>query len=168
MIIREKHCVCRCPLKSFYSYPFREVTFDLSRDHCARILLFSRRGPLRDSTGDRGIGLNMNYSIIFTEISFSPETSILLQIIQIIHMTFGIIPESKSQMSYELFGLFVTESTYFHSPLCKGGKPWLCLISTGGQIFLTILIIYLYFVLTNIIKCLGKLIWCYSGVPVIK
>ena len=87
----------------------------------------------------------MNYSIIFTEISFSPETSILLQIIQIIHMTFGIIPESdrkgravcqfwlqggkhdvtptdknylqarvkiKSQMSYELFGLFVTE---YHS-----------------------------------------------------
>ena len=39
----------------------------------------------------------MNYSIIFTEISFSPETSILLQIIQIIHMTFGIIPESDSK-----------------------------------------------------------------------
>ena len=36
----------------------------------------------------------MNYLIIFTEISFSPETSILLQIIQIIHMTVGIIPES--------------------------------------------------------------------------
>ena len=54
----------------------------------------SRRGPLRDSTEDRRIGLNMNYSIIFTEISFSPETSILLQIIQIIHMTVGIIPES--------------------------------------------------------------------------
>ena len=36
----------------------------------------------------------MNYSIIFTEISFSPETSILLQIIQIIHLTVGIIPES--------------------------------------------------------------------------
>ena len=35
----------------------------------------------------------MNYSIIFTEISFSPETSILLQIIQIIHMTFWIMPE---------------------------------------------------------------------------
>ena len=97
MIIREKHCVCRCPLKSFYGYPFREVTFDLSRDHCARVLLFSRRGPLRDSTGDRRIGLNMNYSIIFTEISFSPETSLLLQIIQIIHMTFGIIPESDSK-----------------------------------------------------------------------
>ena len=54
----------------------------------------SRGGPLRDSTEDRRIGLNMNYSIIFTEISFSPETSILLQIIQIIHMTVGIIPES--------------------------------------------------------------------------
>ena len=36
----------------------------------------------------------MNYSIIFTEISFSPETSILLQII---HITFGIIPESDSE-----------------------------------------------------------------------
>ena len=33
----------------------------------------------------------MNYLIIFTEISFSPETSILLQII---HMTVGIISES--------------------------------------------------------------------------
>ena len=85
------------PNQVLYGYPFREVTFDLSRDHCARVLLFSRRGPLRDSTGDRRIGLNMNYSIIFTEISFSPETSILLQIIQIIHMTFGIIPESDSK-----------------------------------------------------------------------
>ena len=85
------------PFEVLYGYPFREVTFDLSRDHCARILLFSRRGPLRDSTGDRRIGLNMNYSIIFTEISFSPETSILLQIIQIIHMTTGIIPESDSK-----------------------------------------------------------------------
>ena len=35
----------------------------------------------------------MNYSIIFTEISFYPETSILLQIIQIIHKTFWIMPE---------------------------------------------------------------------------
>ena len=85
------------PFEVLYGYPFREVTFDLSHDHCARVLLFSRRGPLRDSTGDRRIGLNMNYSIIFTEISFSPETSILLQIIQIIHMTFGIIPESDSK-----------------------------------------------------------------------
>ena len=85
------------PFEVLYGYPFREVTFYLSRDHCACILLFSRRGPLRDSTGDRRIGLNMNYSIIFTEISFSPETSILLQIIQIIHMTFGIISESDSK-----------------------------------------------------------------------
>ena len=34
------------------------------------------------------VGLNMNYSIIFTEISFYPETSILLQIIQIIHYSY--------------------------------------------------------------------------------
>ena len=33
----------------------------------------------------------MNYSIIFTEISFSPETSILLQMIRIIPMTIWII-----------------------------------------------------------------------------
>ena len=35
----------------------------------------------------------MYYAIIFTEISFYPETSILLQIIQIIHLTYRIIPE---------------------------------------------------------------------------
>ena len=35
----------------------------------------------------------MNYSIIFTEISFYPETSILLQIIPIIHMIFQMKPE---------------------------------------------------------------------------
>ena len=40
-----------------------------------------------------GTGLYMNYSIIFIEISFYPETSILLQIIRIIHMTFQIMPE---------------------------------------------------------------------------
>ena len=39
----------------------------------------------------------MNYSIIFTEISFYPETSILLQIIRIIHMTIWIIPESDRE-----------------------------------------------------------------------
>ena len=44
-----------------------------------------------DLTG--GTGLNMNYSIIFTEISFYPETSILLQMIGIIHMTNWIKPE---------------------------------------------------------------------------
>ena len=44
-----------------------------------------KQDGLRGSTG-----LYMSYSIIFTEISFYPETSILLQIIQIIHMTFWI------------------------------------------------------------------------------
>ena len=39
----------------------------------------------------------MNYSIIFTEISFYPETSIQLQIIRIIHMTIWIIPESDRE-----------------------------------------------------------------------
>ena len=39
----------------------------------------------------------MNYSIIFTEISFYPETSILLQIIRTIHVTSGIIPESDRE-----------------------------------------------------------------------
>ena len=82
------------PLKSFTATP--PPRRYLSRDHSRMLILPapSRRGPLRDSTEDRRIGLNMNYSIIFTEISFSPETSILLQIIQIIHMTVGIMPES--------------------------------------------------------------------------
>ena len=46
---------------------------------------------------DRRIGLNMNNSNIFTEISFFPETSILLQIIRIIHMTIWIIPNLGGQ-----------------------------------------------------------------------
>ena len=74
------------PLKSFTATP-REVAC-----HVTTLPASSRRGPLRDSTEDRRIGLNMNYSIIFSEISFSPETSILLQIIQIIHTTFWIMP----------------------------------------------------------------------------
>ena len=79
------------PLKSFTATP-REVACHVTtraRSHPAS----SRRGPLKDSTENRRIGLNMNYSIIFTEISFSPQTSILLQIIQIIHMTNQIMPE---------------------------------------------------------------------------
>ena len=81
------------PFEVLHSYPARS---SLSRDHSHTLTLPapSRQGPLRDSTEDRRIGLNMNYSIIFTEISFSPETSILLQIIQIIRMTVGIMPES--------------------------------------------------------------------------
>ena len=64
-----------CPLNSFTAAP-REVACHLITR--ARSLSLLLRGPLRDSTEDRLIGLNMNYSIIFTEISFSPETSILL------------------------------------------------------------------------------------------
>ena len=84
------------PFQVLHGYPQRS---SLSRDHSRTLNppAPSRRGPLRDSTEDRQIGLNMNYSIIFTEISFSPETSILLQIIQIIHMTVGIIPESDRE-----------------------------------------------------------------------
>ena len=37
--------------------------------------------PQRQARLTGGTGLYMNYSIIFTEISFYPETSILLQII---------------------------------------------------------------------------------------
>ena len=80
------------PFEVLHGYPPRSC---LSCDHSRTLTLpaSSRRGPLRDSTEDRRIGLNMNYSIIFTEISFSPETSTLLQIIQIIHMTLWIMPE---------------------------------------------------------------------------
>ena len=46
--------------------------------------------PQRQARLTGGTGLYMNYSIIFTEISFDPETSILLQII---HVTFRIMPE---------------------------------------------------------------------------
>ena len=84
-----------CPLKSFTATP-REVACHVTTRAHSRPAS-SRRGPLRDSTEDRRIGLNMNYLIIFTEISFSPETSILLQIIQIIHMTTGIMPESDRE-----------------------------------------------------------------------
>ena len=80
------------PFKSFTATPCEVACHVTTRAH-ASSCSFEARAP-RDRTEDRRIGLNMNYSIIFTEISFSPETSILLQIIQIIHMTVGIIPES--------------------------------------------------------------------------
>ena len=73
------------PLKSFTATP-REVACHMTTYAGPAP---SRPGPLTDSTEDRRIGQNMNYSIIFTEISFSPETSILLQII---HMTIGTGP----------------------------------------------------------------------------
>ena len=58
-------------------------------------LFYEQKGitPQRQARLIGGTGLYMNYSIILTEISFYPETSILLQIIRIIHMTFWIIPE---------------------------------------------------------------------------
>ena len=56
--------------------------------HCRKELMPQRQARL---TG--GTGLYMNYSIIFTEICFYPETSILLQIVRIIYMTFRIMPE---------------------------------------------------------------------------
>ena len=58
-------------------------------------LFYEQKGttPQRQARLTGGTGLYMNYSIIFTEISFYSETSILLQIIRIILMTFQIIPE---------------------------------------------------------------------------
>ena len=92
------------PFQVLHGYPLRS---SLSCDNSRALNLPapSRRGPLRDSTEDRRKGLNMNYLIIFTEIIFSPETSILLQIIQIIHMTVGIIPESdrKGRAVYQFW-----------------------------------------------------------------
>ena len=59
------------PFKSFMATPGPRSS--LSREHPRTLTLPapSRQGPLRDSTEDRRIGLNMNYSIIFTEISYS-------------------------------------------------------------------------------------------------
>ena len=65
-----------CDPKRVFSFPRAEGTM-----------------PQRQARLTGGTGLYMNYSIIFTQISFYPETSILLQIIRIIHMTFRIMPE---------------------------------------------------------------------------
>ena len=43
------------PFEVLYGYPFREVTFDLSLDHCARILLFRGEGPLETVLATFGI-----------------------------------------------------------------------------------------------------------------
>ena len=64
------------PFKSFTATPREEACHVTTRTRALPAPL--RRGPHRDSTEDRRKGLNMNYSIIFTEINFSPETSILL------------------------------------------------------------------------------------------
>ena len=56
-----------------------------------------RPRPQRQDGLTGGTGLNTNYSIIFTEISFYPETSIVLQIIRIISMTFWVEPECERE-----------------------------------------------------------------------
>ena len=101
------------PLKSFTATP-REVAC-----HHAHTLAPSRPGPLGDSTEDRRIGLHMNYSIIFTEISFSPETAILLHIIQIIYMTLGIMPESDRKREGSLSVLAPRRQTQCVTPTDK-------------------------------------------------
>ena len=75
--------------------PLNPSRLDLPCDF-KHAISFPRTGKVYASETDRltgGTGLYMNYSIIFTEISFYMETSILLQIIRIIYMTIRIIPE---------------------------------------------------------------------------
>ena len=66
------------------------IRLDLScdLDHAASFPRAGRPKPQRQDRLTGSSGLYMNYSMIFTEISFYPETSFLLQIIRIIHMTF--------------------------------------------------------------------------------
>ena len=52
-----------------------------------------RPKPQRQDRLTGSTGLYMNYSIIFIEISFYPEISILSQIVQIFFTTYRIIPE---------------------------------------------------------------------------
>ena len=52
-----------------------------------------RPKPQRQDRLTGSTGLYMNYSIIFIEISFYPEISILSQIVQIFHTTYRIIQE---------------------------------------------------------------------------
>ena len=80
--------VHRCEISTYSRH-------DLSRDpkHAISLSPSRRPKPQRQNGLTGGTGLNMNYSIIFTEISFYSETSILLQIIGIIHMTNQMKPE---------------------------------------------------------------------------
>ena len=92
---KENHA-CRHSLK-FRSTPSE---LNLSRDHACTSCFFQDEGqPQRQDWLTGGAGLNMNYSIIFTKISFYSETSILLQIIfQIIYMTIWIMPEFEFRL----------------------------------------------------------------------
>ena len=64
---------------SFYSRYDLESAISLSPSR--------RTKPQRQDGLTGGTGFNINYSIILTEISFYPESSILLQIVRKIHMT---------------------------------------------------------------------------------
>ena len=72
----------------FGTTPLPDLTCH-SPDHVCLFLFL----PQRQDRLTGGTGLNTNYSIIFTEISFYPETSIVLQIIPIISMKFWVEPE---------------------------------------------------------------------------
>ena len=88
------NCVCRHPVK-FEAFP---CELDLSCDHACTYCFFEDEGqPQRQNWLTACVGLNMNYSIIFTEISFYPETSILLQIIRIIHITIWFVQNSTEK-----------------------------------------------------------------------
>ena len=90
------NCVCQ-PQVSFTATPAKLPVTRLRR----LVLLLQRKDTSGIELTDRRIGLNMNYSIIFTEITFSRETSILfeiIKIIRIIHMTIWIIPESDRDL----------------------------------------------------------------------
>ena len=81
-------------LPTLFKFESTPGELDLSRDHACTSSFFDNESqPQRQDWLTGGARLNMNYSIIFTDISFYPETSILLQIIRIIHMTIWIISE---------------------------------------------------------------------------
>ena len=83
------NCACRRPVK-FEASPVNSSCHVTTHGLPASL----RRGPpQRQDWLTGGTGLKMNYSIMFTEVSFCPEISILLQIIRIIHVTIWIMPE---------------------------------------------------------------------------
>ena len=86
------------------------------------VLLLRGKDTSEGELTDRRIGLNMNYSIIFTEISLSPENSILLQIIRIIHMTIWIILESDRK-GRAVCQIWLQGGIYNETPTDKRTRP---------------------------------------------
>ena len=82
--LREEHMVASAPSSEL---PLFALGLSCDLVPTFPFLLSRMLQPRRQDGLTGGTGLNMNYSIIFTEINY-PETSILLQIIQIIHMTY--------------------------------------------------------------------------------